>query len=163
VADAQLVIISTGIRQNVDLAKALGLEIKRSIVVNNKMETGIANIYACGDCAEFEGTNYAIWPQAIDMGRVAGANAVGDEKQYTTTVPAVTFNGMRTSIFSIGDIGKTEGKKYKTKEFCDEENLIYKKLYFLNGRFCGGILIGDTKDQKDLMIALEEKTPIDKM
>jgi len=82
---------------------------------------------------------------------------------YEPTIPAVSFNGMRTSIFSIGDIGKTDGKKYKTKEFCDEENLIYKKLYFLNGRFCGGILIGDTKDQKDLMIALEEKTPIDKM
>ena len=161
--DAQLLIISTGIRQNIELAQAIGIETKRSIVVNNKMETGIPDIYACGDCAEFEGTNYAIWPQAIDMGKVAGANAAGDEKLYIKTSPAVTFNGMNTSIFSIGDIGKTEGKSYKIKEFCDEENLVYKKLYFTNGRFCGGILIGDTKLQKELFTAFEENWPIEKL
>ncbi|MBK5247029.1 MAG: pyridine nucleotide-disulfide oxidoreductase, partial [Peptostreptococcaceae bacterium] len=97
------------------------------------------------------------------MGKVAGANAAGDEKLYKKTTPAVTFTGMKTSIFSIGDIGKTEGKSYKTKEFCDEENLVYKKLYFLNGRFCGGILIGDTKSQKEIFAAFEGKLPIDKM
>lgn len=163
VIETQLLIISTGIRQNIELAKAIGINTNKSIVVNDKMETGSPDIYACGDCAEFEGTNYAIWPQAIDMGRVAGANAAGDEKLYKKTTPAVTFIGMKTCIFSIGDIGKTEGKSYKTKEFCDEENLIYKKLYFLNGRFCGGILIGDTKSQKDLFAAFEGKLPIDKM
>jgi len=160
---ADMVIISTGVRQNVELAKAIGLETKRSILVNEKMETTIPGIYACGDCAEYGGVNYAIWPQAVDMGKVAGANAAGDETIYEPTVPAVNFNGMRTSIFSIGDIGKTEGKKYKTKEFSDEENLVYKKLYFLNGRFCGGILIGDVSEQKELLTAFEEKRTIDKM
>ncbi len=161
--EAQILIISTGIRQNIELVKAMGIETNKSIVVNNKMETSIPDIYACGDCAEFEGANYAIWPQAIDMGKVAGANAAGDEKEYLKTTPAVTFSGMNTSIFSIGDIGNTEGKKYKTKEFCDEDNLVYKKLYFLNGRFCGGILIGDTKSQKELFAAFEDKLSVDKM
>jgi len=161
--EAQILIVSTGIRQNVELAKAMGIETNKSIVVNNKMETSMQDIYACGDCAEFEGANYAIWPQAIDMGKVAGANAAGDEKTYLQTTPAVTFSGMKTSIFSIGDIGKTEGKHYKTKEYCDEENLVYKKSYFLNGKFCGGILIGDTKSQKELFAAYEEKLSIDKM
>jgi NAD(P)H-nitrite reductase large subunit len=55
------------------------------------------------------------------------------------------------------------GKKYKTKEFCDEDNLVYRKLYFLNGIFCGGILIGDTKSQKELFASFEGKLPIDKM
>lgn len=163
IIEADVVVISTGVKQNIELAAAIGTETKRSIVVNEKMETGVPDVYACGDCAEYEGVNYAIWPQAIDMGKVAGANATGDDVVYKPTIPAVTFNGMKTSIFSLGDIGKTEGKKYKTKEYCDEENLIYKKLYFLNGRFCGGILIGDTSGQKDLMMAFEEKTPIDKM
>lgn len=163
VIEADVVVISTGVRQNIELAKAIGTETKRSIVVNEKMETGVPDVYACGDCAEYAGVNYAIWPQALDMGKVAGANAAGENVTYSPTVPAVTFNGMKTSIFSIGDIGKTEGKKYKTKEYCDEENLIYKKLYFLNGRFCGGILIGDTSFQKDLMIAFQEKTTIDKL
>lgn len=161
--EAQMLIVSTGITQNIELAKAAGIETNKSIIVNNKMETSIPDIYACGDCAEFEGSNYAIWPQAIDMGRVAGANVAGDEKVYLETAPAVTFSGMNTSIFSIGDIGKTEGEKYKTKEFSDEENLVYKKLYFLNDKFCGGILIGDTKSRKEFFAAFEDKSTIDKM
>ncbi len=161
--EAQILIISTGIRQNTELAKAIGIETNKSIIVNEKMETSLPDIYACGDCAEFDGANYAIWTQAINMGKVAGANAAGDEKIYLKTAPAVTFSGMNTSIFSIGDIGKSSDKKYKTKEFCDEDNLVYKKLYFLNGKFCGGILIGDTKSQKELFTAFDEKLSIDKM
>ena len=161
--EAQILIISAGIRQNIELAKAIGIKTNKSIVVNNKMETSIPDIYACGDCAEFEEANYAIWPQAIDMGKIAGANAAGDEKIYQKTTPVVTFSGMKTSIFSIGDIGKGSEKKYETKEFCDEDNIVYKKLYFLNGIFCGGILIGDTKSQKELFAAFEEKLSIDKM
>ncbi len=160
---SELVVVSTGVRQNVELAREMGLEVGRSIVVNEKMETGKPGVYACGDCAEYQGANYALWPQAVDMGKTSGANAAGDEAVYRPIVPAVTFHGMRTSIFSVGDIGKGEGKKYKTKEFSDEENLIYKKWYFLNGRFCGGILIGDTKDQMSMLTAFEEKTPMDSM
>ena len=160
---ADIVVISTGVRQNIALAQGIGIETKRSIVVNERMDTGKDGIYACGDCAEFEGTNYAIWPQAVDMGKVAGANAAGDEAVYKKTTPAVTYNGMNTSIFSIGDIGKSEGKKYKTKEYCDEENLIYEKLYFLNSRFCGGILMGDLSKSGTLLAAFEEKEHISKM
>ena len=160
---ADIVIISTGVKQNIALAQNIGIETTKSIVVNDKMETGKDCIYACGDCAEFEGVNYAIWPQAVDMGKAAGANASGDDVAYKKTVAAVTFNGMNTSIFSIGDVGKAEGKKYKTKEYCDEENLIYEKLYFLNSKFCGGILMGDVKKTGQLLKAIEEKTNISEM
>jgi NAD(P)H-nitrite reductase large subunit len=64
---ADLVICSTGVRQNIELAKAIGIETGRSIKVNEKMETGVEGIYACGDCAEFNGANYAIWGQAVEM------------------------------------------------------------------------------------------------
>ena len=161
--EAQLVIISTGVRQNVLLGSRCGAEITRSIVVNERMETGIKDIYACGDCAEYSGKNFAIWPQAIEMGKVAGANAAGDSLEYKTVTPAVTFNGMNTDIFSIGDNGKGVDKKYKTMEYCDEESFIYKKFYFLNGRFCGGILIGDTAKQSELIAAYEEKLSIKEM
>ena len=160
---ADIVIISTGVRQNIGLAQHIGINTTRSIVVNENMETGKDGIYACGDCAEFEGVNFAIWPQAVDMGKVAGANAAGDKVSYKKAVPAVAFNGMNTSIYSIGDVGKSEGKKYKTKEYCDEEGLIYEKLYFLNSRFCGGILLGDVKKSGALLKAIEEKTPISEM
>ena len=46
--------------------------------MNSRMETNAADVYACGDCAQYQGVNYAIWPQAAEEGKVAGANAAGE-------------------------------------------------------------------------------------
>ncbi|MDO7206117.1 hypothetical protein Q5M85_20545 [Paraclostridium bifermentans] len=36
------------------------------------MQTSSKEIYACGDVAEIDSMIWAIWPAAIDMGKVAG-------------------------------------------------------------------------------------------
>jgi flavorubredoxin/NADPH-dependent 2,4-dienoyl-CoA reductase/sulfur reductase-like enzyme len=146
VISADLVIISAGIKPNSQIAKEAGINADRAIIVNEKMETNIQDIYACGDCAEYNGINYGIWPQALEMGKVAGANATGDSLTYETVDPALTFNGMNTSLYSIGDNGKNPNVQYKTVEFKDPVKRSYTKYYFSNNRLCGAILIGDTSD-----------------
>ena len=66
--------------------------------MNERMETSVPNVYACGDCAEFNGANYAVWPEASEQGRIAGANAAGDQIEYAATAPTLTFHGMNTEI-----------------------------------------------------------------
>lgn len=70
-------IVSCGVRANTAAAQAAGIEIDRAVVVNERMETSVPDVYGCGDCVQFEGMNYAIWPEAQEQGRVAGANAAG--------------------------------------------------------------------------------------
>jgi NAD(P)H-nitrite reductase large subunit len=141
---ADLVIISCGISPNSKIAQEAGIIINRAVVVNEKMETNISDIYACGDCAEYNGINYGIWPQALEMGKVAGANAAGDLLTYETVDSALTFNGANTSLYAIGDNGKNPNIQYKTVEFKDPVKKTYTKYYFANNRLCGAILIGDT-------------------
>lgn len=162
-APGSMVILSTGVKQNIELAKAIGAETGRSIVVNDKMETGIADVYACGDCAEFEGTNYAIWSQAIDMGKTAGINAVGDESHYEQVIPSNAFNGFKLSLFAIGDTGKDATKKYKSMELLDSAKGTYEKLYFVNNRFCGGILMGNVSRSAKLLEAYKNSDPLEKL
>ena len=154
---AELVIISAGVRANTALAGTAGVEINRGILVNANMETNVENIYACGDCAEFEGINYAIWPQALEQGETAGANAAGEKKEYTTVSAGLSFHGMNTSLYAIGDNGKDSGKKYRTAEFKDELRKQYEKYYFFNNRLCGAILIGDTSKMARVTEAVEKK------
>ena len=144
VIEADLVIISCGIAANSKIAKEAGINANRAIIVNEKMETNVSDIYACGDCAEYNGINYAIWPQALEMGKVAGANATGDSLTYETVDAALSFNGMNTSLYVIGDNGKNPNVQYKTVEFKDPVKKTYTKYYFANNRLCGVILIGDT-------------------
>ncbi len=163
VVPADIVIISAGVRENTKLAEDAGAEVSKGIVVNDKMETGLADVYAAGDCARFEGTNYAIWPQAVNMAKVAARNATGEEASYKGTIPSVSFVGFGTSVFSVGDHGNQEGLSYESKEYLDEEKIIYRKYYFVDGKFTGGILIGDTSKLTQLLKAYDEKRPMDEM
>lgn len=153
---AQLVIMSTGVRANTALAADAGTSIDRAVLVNDHMETNLPSVYACGDCAQFEGLNFAIWPEAVEQGRVAGANAAGDDLTYTTVPAALNFHGMNTALFAAGDNGKNPNLVYKTMEFKDMGRKQYEKLYFLNNRLCGVILIGDVSRMAQLSQALEE-------
>lgn len=158
VIPADLVIVSAGVRASTKVAQEAGIQTDRAIVVDEKMHTNLIDIYACGDCAQYEGINYAIWPQALEMGKVAGANAAGDSLTYETVNAALTFHGMDTALFAIGDNGKNADIKYKTVEFKDPMKMVYEKYYFSNNRLCGAILLGDTSKMAKVTVQVEEHT-----
>lgn len=154
---AELVIVSAGVRANAAVLEKSGVKTEKAVVVNERMETSAADIYACGDCAEFEGINYAIWPEASEQGRIAGANAAGDELIYQEVSSGLSFHGMKTALFAAGDNGKNPNLIYKTVELKDMGKKHYQKLYFLNNRLCGVILIGDMSRMAELTEALEKR------
>ena len=155
VVEAGMVIISAGIRANTGLAKEMGLETKKGVVVNEWMETSVPDVYACGDCAEYHGVNYGIWPEAVEQGKTAGANATGDRVEYTPVPAGLTFHGMNTALFAAGDNGRNPNLYYKTVEFRDMGKEQYRKYYFLNNRLCGVILLGDLSQMAAMTEALE--------
>ena len=91
------------------------------------------------------------------------ANAAGDSLVYEIVSAGLTFNGMDTSLFAIGDNGMDPNRKYKTVEFADEQKQTYEKYYFVNNRLCGVILIGDTSKLVEMTIAYEENRPFSKI
>ena len=156
VLPADIVVVSCGVRANTAVAKDAGIEVDRSVVVNAKMETNVEDIYACGDCAQYQGINYGLWSQAVEQGKTAGANAAGDDLEYETVSAALNFHGMGTALFAAGDNGKNPNLIYKTVEFKDMGKKQYQKFYFLNNRLCGVILIGDVSRLAEMTEALEK-------
>jgi len=157
VIPADLVIISCGVRSNTEIAKKAGIAVERSVVVNERMETNIPDIYACGDCAAYKGVNYALWSQAIGMGKVAGANAAGDDLEYVIEPSALTFDAMNTSLFAAGDNGMNPALTYRWVEEENAGKRVYKKFYFVDDRLTGVILIGDLSNLDDIQKALNER------
>lgn len=153
---ADLVIVSCGFCSNTTIAKEAGLETGKGVIVNEKMQTSAEDVYACGDCALYNGINYAIWPQALEMGKIAGANAAGDSVTYQPVAAALTFDAMNTSLFAAGDNGKNPELLYKTKEVRDPVKKIYEKYFFVDNKLTGVILIGDTVKMVELTDALNE-------
>jgi NADPH-dependent 2,4-dienoyl-CoA reductase/sulfur reductase-like enzyme/flavodoxin len=153
---ADLVVISCGARANTQPASAAGVACGRAVQVTPYMETNLPDIYACGDCAELDGVNFQLWAEAAEQGRVAGANAVGDRVKYTAVPYGASFEGMNTSLYAIGDVGK-EGKEYRIVEFRDEFAHSFYKYWFADNRLCGGILYGNTDRVQSLTDALVAK------
>ncbi len=102
---AEIVVLAAGLRPNVELAAAAGIELGRTgaIRVTDQMETNLNSVYAAGDCAEslHRVTNRPAWiplgTTANKMGRVAGANAAGRRERFPGIVG--------TSIVRICGVG----------------------------------------------------------
>lgn len=159
----QMVIISAGTRPNAAVAAAAGIEADRWIHVNEYMQTSQPDIYACGDVAMCNGVSVGIWNQGLEMGKVAGANSVGDQVTYKPVTPSNAYSGMGLELFAIGDNGKKEDVQYKALQLLDEARGIYKKLYFINNCFAGGILMGDVSQSAKLLEGYEKKRTMEEM
>lgn len=139
VLNADLAIFSVGIRADVTLARTAALSIDRGIVVDSTMCTSDPNIYAAGDCAQYENQNYAIWPEAIAQGRVAGRNAIGVASTYDPVIPFNIYHGMGLRLFSIGDVGCNPDVAYEIITKNNEDD--FEKVFLVDDCVVGGILL----------------------
>lgn len=75
---ANIVVLATGVKPRIDLAQKIGLSVARGILVNGQFKTSAPNIYAIGDCAEFENGLEQLWYTARAHGEhVARVIALG--------------------------------------------------------------------------------------
>lgn len=153
---ADMVLFCIGVRANLELAVGCGLQTNRGVVVNEKMETSVPDIYACGDVAEC-GRNLALWTVAQEQGRIAGLNAIGEPAAFEAANYATRLQSFDTKIYSIGDVGRQEHlKNYTTLGRKIPAEFVYKQLYFKGDKLSGGILIGDIKKASPLSKAVNQ-------
>ena len=165
---AELVIISCGVRGVCGVAKAAGIDVERAVVVNERMETSVPDVYACGDCAQFRGVNTGLWAQAKEEGHTAGANAAGGSEIYTPADQSLLFEGLEFSLFSTGDMGKDPKKSYTFTETAvrreegpeinrrNRDGLIRDAV--CGGRTVGTFMIGDLSAMRDKYFEVTGRT-----
>lgn len=107
---ADMIILSVGVRPETAIAKDCGIDLnpRGSIVVNNKMQTNIPNIYAVGDAVEVEDfltKKPAFIPlagPANKQGRIAADNIAGNESFYTGTQGSAVLKLFDMTIATTG-------------------------------------------------------------
>lgn len=154
-----IVIYSTGIKPNMDLISDTDIERDRGILVNNKMETNIKDIYAAGDIAEFDNQVIGLWNIAIAQGKVAGYNLSGRDAVYEKITPVTMLNAFGISLFSMGCI--EESKDTKILLYEDINGTSYKKIFIKSNKIIGAIVIGDARRSPLLKSAIEKELPLD--
>jgi nitrite reductase (NADH) large subunit len=150
---AEMVIISAGVRSNLELAGPLGLDFEKGIKVDEQLRTSQPDIYAAGDVTEFKGIPYGIWPAAMEQGKIAGTNMAGGDMIYEGTTMANTLKVVGIDLASAGNIdaeNEIESKIVTTEK-------LYKKIVIENDQIIGCIMLGDTKGFNRITKAMSEK------
>lgn len=150
---ASMVIISAGVRPNLELTEPLGLDTDKGVMVDGHLRTNQPDIYAAGDVAEFRGMPYGIWPAAMEQGKIAGINMAGGDMIYEGTTMANTLKVVGVDLASAGNIDAEN--EFKSSVVKDEK--VYKKIVIENDQIIGCIMLGDTKGFDKITKAMSEK------
>ena len=147
--DADLVIVATGIKSNLELIDGAGIATDQAILVNDHMQTNISNIYAAGDVAQGpalfsnEPQIHAIQTTAVDHGRVAGANMAGHQTHYAGSLLMNIVDVCGLQAASFGDWGQ---KKAEAITINNPADSVYRKLLFAGEQMIGAIFTGRAND-----------------
>ena len=139
---SDMVIISAGVRPNLELAKMLGVKTGKGVIVDKHMRTSEPDIYAAGDVIEFDGRTYGIWPAAMEQGKIAGLNMAGGDVAYAGTTLSNILKVAGIDLASAGEID--EENRYQSKIVVSDDT--YKKVVINDGKVIGCIMLGDRKN-----------------
>ncbi len=152
---ADMVIICTGVRSNSHLARRIGLEVNRGIVVDNHLKTSHPDILAAGDVAEHHGTVYGNWASSQFMGSIAGLNAAGAEAEFGGIPRSNTLKVLGIDLLSIGQFEPEDGSYRVLEDKTDEH---YCRFVFRDTHLVGSVLLGNTSIAGPLKHAIETET-----
>jgi nitrite reductase (NADH) large subunit len=155
---ADAVIFAAGIRPNVALAKEAGIPVNRGIVVDDQLQTGAANVFAIGECAEHRGICYGLVEPAYEQARVLARHLSGGSASYAGSVVATNLKVSGVGVFSAGDFMGAEGAEAIV--LSDARGGAYKKLVISGGCLTGAVLVGDTADALWYLELIRGRAPI---
>jgi NADPH-dependent 2,4-dienoyl-CoA reductase/sulfur reductase-like enzyme/bacterioferritin-associated ferredoxin len=137
------VIICTGIRSNIELARDADIAVSRGITVDNVLRTTDPDIYAVGECAEHDGHVYGLVAPGLEQAAVAAAHINGESANYRGSVPTTKLKVVGVDVFSMGDVEQLEQRTdLRTIAWSDVTTGCYRRLIVRRMRLVGALGVG---------------------
>jgi len=139
VSEQDLVIAAIGLKPNVQLAQAAGLTVGRGIQVDAWLRSSDPNIYALGDCAEWQG-QLLPFLQPILLGANALAKTLLGSPTALTLPPMLVK--VKTPHYPLQLAGRTGGEDLAWQCRWNQQGLV-AEARGENGELCGFVVGGD--------------------
>lgn len=160
--EGDILIAATGVKPNIDFLQESGIERNWGIRVDERLRTNDPDIYAAGDVVEVpdrltgETLVHAIFPNAVEQGRVAGLNVLGYDVRYEG---AERMNSLKHLGLPIMAAGLKEGDEVLQ----EKRNGNLRTIYLKDNRLVGFQLAGDIRAAgilRTLMIQQSDVRPL---
>jgi NAD(P)H-nitrite reductase large subunit len=146
---ADVIIMATGIRTNLEWLDGSGLRVNRAVVVDDHLRSSVPNVYAAGDVAEGmdlvtgQPDVHAIEPTAMEHGRVVGANMAGRDVAYRGSL---LMNIVDVCHLDVASFGRWDDPGAEVITAVRPEQPAYRKLLFRGERLTGAMILGRADD-----------------
>ncbi len=135
-----LVVLTAGGRPSTALARRAGLDVRRGVVVDDRLRTSDERIHAIGDCAQHGDRTTGFVPPAWEQAEVLAAHLTGDDAAYTGTRNVARLRATGLDVAVLGDPERTEGE---VVEVTNPVLGTHRKLVVRDARIVAGTLVGD--------------------
>jgi NAD(P)H-nitrite reductase large subunit len=138
---ADLLVAATGLRPNIEFLAGSGIDTGWGVLVDDHLRASVPDVYAAGDVAEtfdrLTGERYvhAIFPNAVEQGRIVALNLLGHDVAYDG---ADNMNSLKHLGLPVMAVGQMEGQELRVRR-----NGALRKVYLQAGRVVGFRLVGD--------------------
>jgi nitrite reductase (NADH) large subunit len=157
---ADLVVLAIGIRPNIDLAKAAGLQIGRGITVFDDMRTSDPAIFAVGECVEHRGQVFGLVAPLWDQAKVCASQLAGDASAvFASKALATSLKITGIDVFSAGALAAADPDDDEIT-LRDDARGIYKKVILRDGKLVGAVLYGDVADGQWYLQLMRDKQDV---
>ncbi|HEV3027606.1 MAG TPA: nitrite reductase large subunit NirB, partial [Planctomycetota bacterium] len=142
--EADMVVVSAGIRPITDIAQASGLTVNKGIVCDDQLRTSDPRVFALGECVEHRGKIYGLVDPIWEMANVLADVLTGKNVE-------AAYPGSRLGT-KLKVLGVELGSMGETRPASDEDEVIvyrepkrgvYKKLIIRDEKLAGAILLGE--------------------
>jgi nitrite reductase (NADH) large subunit len=141
---ADLVVMATGVKPNVELASRAGLRCERGILVDDTLQTFDPSVYAVGECVQHRNRTFGLVAPLWEQARVCAIHlAELGVSRYRGTLPATQLKVAGIELYSAGEFAGGNGAEALVLQ--DHRNGIYKRLVIQDNRLRGAVLYGDAK------------------
>jgi len=155
-----LVVVAIGIRPQIELALAAGLDVNRGIVVGDDMTTSDPDICAIGECIEHNGQVFGLVAPIWEQAKICAAWLAGEATARYTPPPVFTSLKITgVDVFSAGALAVADP--------ADEELTLhhargglYKKLIVRDERVVGCVLYGSVVDGPWYVQLMRDRTDV---
>ncbi|WP_245667887.1 FAD-dependent oxidoreductase [Actinomadura macra] len=164
VVEADLVVVACGVRPEVGLARAAGLEVDRGIVVDETLRSVTdPSVRALGECSQYGGTVYGLvapaWEQAgVLADLVTGTDAAA---RFTGAREITRLKAAGVDLVSMGETHHgDDDPEVEIIQYADAGRGTYKKVSIRDGRVIGAILLGETGTAGTLTRLYDRAAPL---
>jgi NAD(P)H-nitrite reductase large subunit len=161
-----IVAIGKGVLPALSFVPRNRIKVDLGIMVDANMQTSCSDIYAAGDVAETIDIARnapwvnAIWPEAVNQGRMAGLNMAGRKVAYKGSLSRNVIRIFGLDIMAGGIVNPPPDALYKTIVFGAPRQKLYRKLVFQGNTLVGMTMVNDIAQGGVLLSLIQNRIPV---